>query len=210
MRLFPSGLLAVHTAPRRPAVGIFLAAVLLLAAYRPVSADHHYWGTDGHNPSCWKSERAVAAHAVNYQITSSVPGTWGDWIRGAAAAWTNVSTSSFRFGQVSDSPNDIQVKNLGASNGAIAKVTVINYDSNTIFAPIVMTFNSYYSHGPANGWDYHPQNTAAHEFGHFLSLKNLTTDGCQEQTMWNSFGLDETKKMTLAQHDIEGISWQYP
>ena len=195
---------------KRPAVSIFLTVALLFASYGAVSADHRWFGTDGHNPSCWSSEQSVAAHAVNYQITGSIPSTWHDWIRNAAAAWTNVTTSSFKFGQVADSPNDIQVQNLGSNGGKIAQVTAVNRDSNTIFTPIIMTFNSHYSHGPTNGWDYHPQNTATHEFGHFLWLRDENTTGCEEQTMWWLIYIDETKKTTLAQHDIEGISWQYP
>lgn len=126
----------------------------------------------------------MAAHAVTYQITGPIPDTWHTWIRNAAAAWTNVSTSSFWFREVASSPNQIVLSDPGV-DGPIAQVRKRSYDSETLFAPIIMEFNRQKGHGPPPSWDYDPQTTATLEFGHFLRLieTNFLADVCRWETM---------------------------
>lgn len=54
------------------------------------------------------------------------------------------------------------------------------------------------------------QNIATHEIGHSLSLNDLYGPEDTEKTMFGYAALGETKKRTLEQDDIDGISYLYP
>jgi hypothetical protein len=106
--------------------------------------------------------------------------------------------------------NDIKAENLGTYNGWVA-VTTRYEASSTTLSRTVTTFNTYYPRSD-NGSStvYDVQNTMTHEFGHWLRLKDISTSGCSEATMWYALAKGETKKRTLASYDVNGISWQYP
>lgn len=211
IRLYSSRVVADRVPCRlahSPAFHLILLIAFLVGTHGVVSADHRSYGYDLGNPGCWYSRHALAAHRAYFQITGSVPTTWHSWLTNAAATWSNVSTSSFRLDRVSSSSNQIRVANLGQGPKA---TTSYSRNGETMIAPNITTFNSYYRHGPFDGYDYHPQNTMTHEFGHLINLGDEYTAGCEDTTMWwDTAGVDENKKITLHFQDIEGVTWQYP
>ena len=54
------------------------------------------------------------------------------------------------------------------------------------------------------------QNIATHELGHAVGLDDIYTSTCSEVTMYGYSTYMETKKRTLEQPDIKGISGIYP
>jgi len=61
--------------------------------------------------------------------------------------------------------------------------------------------------GEAGKMDF--ENIATHELGHSVGLDDLFTDICSEQTMYGYADYGETKKRTLEDGDINGISKLY-
>ena len=61
--------------------------------------------------------------------------------------------------------------------------------------------------GEAGKMDF--ENIATHELGHSVGLDDLYTDICSEQTMYGYADYGETKKRTLEDGDINGISKLY-
>jgi hypothetical protein len=136
----------------------------------------------------------------------TIPSTWISPIAAGSAAW-NAASSPFNF-SAGTSNNDITVSNLGSS-GPLA-VTAITHSGSTI-TDTDLTFNSSYSWSTtgASGL-YDVRNVATHEFGHFLSLADLSGAGDTNKTMYYAADPGETKKRSLHSDDIDGINAIYP
>lgn len=208
MRLYVSGSAVQYARLSMWRVALALAAVGALLFGNPAYADHRSFGRDGHNPSCWVSSQALAAHAANYEITGPIPDNWFASIEAAAKTWTDVAPSPFRFGRVASSSNEIRLAALGA-NGPIATTYGPNVDVNTQFAPITTTFNSNKSHGATSAYDHNVHNTMSHEFGHWLILEDVIDPGCSTQTMYAASPPGDIGKRFVEAHDKEGVNWQY-
>lgn len=132
--------------------------------------------------------------------------------------WTNVPTSSFEFFYAGTTNhtygyngiNTVSFRNMGSSS-----VLAVNgfwyYPSTGQMIESDIEFNTYYAYstnGAAGTFDI--QNIATHEFGHSLSLKDLYSGADSEKTMYGYASMGETKKRTLHQDDIDGISFLYP
>ncbi len=140
-------------------------------------------------------------------------------IQAAAQTWTDVPTSFFTFvygGTTSSSAvgiNDgVNIVGFGSLGGTTIGENYCWY--NTSSGAIVdcdIKFNTFYLwgvNGSPNVMDV--QNTATHEFGHSLSLKNLYNITDTENTMYAYTDYGEIKYRTLQQDDIDGISYIYP
>lgn len=160
---------------------------------------------------------------VSYLINSSAgPSGSLSAIVAALQTWTDVAGSSFVFdfsGQTTaqtqvnttNGQNIISFQSLGQS-GVLAS----NYfwystaDGAMIESDIIVnTSYTWRTDGAAGGYDV--QNILTHELGHSLSLDDLydlRVDS--EKTMYGYAASGETKKRTLHQDDIDGISYLYP
>lgn len=147
------------------------------------------------------------SNAVTIDFGSpTIPSTWVTPIAQGLAAW-NAASSPFTF-SAGTSNQDISVSALGGG-GPIA-VTSLTISGGTITDADV-AFNSsltWSTSGAAGAYDV--QNTATHEFGHFLRLLDLSGAGDVDKTMYFSAALGETKKRTLDVDDINGINAIYP
>ncbi|VVB91169.1 Matrixin [uncultured archaeon] len=176
--------------------GMQLGAMLLIflvSASVPVSA-YYYSGY-----------RWLGASA-SYNWDSSTPSDWHSSVNNAANTWSNAG-SQFRFSESSSSLNKIYKGSLGSS-GPIAQTATNSLLSKLIYASI--TFNSDYTwstSGQSGSFDV--QNTATHEFGHWLQLGDLSCGYDSEKTMYAYESTGETKKRSLETDDIDGIKYIY-
>ena len=140
-------------------------------------------------------------------------------IQSAMQTWTNVIASSFEFiygGDTSsscgyrDDVNRICFASMG-STGTVAKSSIW-YDLNT--GQILETdlkFNTDYAFKTDGATDaYDVQDIATHEFGHSLGLADLYGSSDSDKTMYGYSAMGETKKRTLTQDDMDGITYLYP
>jgi hypothetical protein len=141
-------------------------------------------------------------------------------INAAAQTWSNVSTSSFTFvyGGTTSNPKYGENDSINTvSFGPMNKSGVVGESLrwyNTSTGKILdadMRFNTklaWATNGSSNAYDV--QNIATHEFGHYLSLDDLYASLDSEKTMYGYTNTGETKRRTLEQDDIHGISYLYP
>lgn len=187
---------------------LLVIMVLLLAGFPTAAAANH---RNNGASTCWSSGPAWSYHYTYYNDCDwSIPSDWAPYITNAAAAWNSADGKTF-LSRHAGSSNRIIVQNKGYNNGLIAQVD--RYETTrTTLGYVIMTFNSYYPHKPNAGgsnW-YDVQNTATHEFGHFVLLWDQSTSSCSEATMYYRLAPGETKKRTLSPYDVSGINWQYP
>ena len=134
--------------------------------------------------------------------------------------WTDVSTSPFNFNYggttsstaygIMDGTNIICFGTI-TTTGTVGQNTIgiIQLHGQLIDSDI--SFNTYYSwvtDGSIKGYDV--QNVATHELGHSLNLADLYSIADTEKTMYGSTEYGETKRRTLEQDDIDGITYLYP
>lgn len=159
---------------------------------------------------------------TSYYVNASGVSVTSDSVINAVVAamneWTNVPTSSFEFfygGTTSNtygynSMNTVSFRNMGG--GSVLAVNGFWYVPSTgEMIESDIEFNTYYTYaanGAAGAFDI--QNIATHEFGHSLSLKDLYSGADSEKTMYGYASSGETKKISLHQDDIDGISFLYP
>lgn len=178
-------------------LGAMLAAMMLLLvvfASMPASA----YSAPGYR---WSGTSAY----YGWDWWGSIPSDWKNPIRNAAGAW-NTAGSVFRLNEDYWTGN-IYKASLGTS-GPLAR-TQGQLNGNTITS-IQTTFNSdktWSTTGESGKNDV--QNTATHEFGHWLVLGDLYGSGDTEITMYYTANLGETKKRTLEQDDKNGIIYIY-
>ncbi|KJU87760.1 matrilysin (metalloproteinase) [Candidatus Magnetobacterium bavaricum] len=134
--------------------------------------------------------------------------------------WNSVSTTSFRYIYAgattaancgdNDGVNNICFK-LDNTRGALA-VNSVWYDPLTgeIFDDDI-NFNTKYLYSTdLTPSSYDLQDIVTHELGHCLSLKDLYDPTDSEKTMYGYASKVETKKRTLEQDDMDGITSLYP
>lgn len=140
---------------------------------------------------------------IGYTVGSDIPWTWIQPLARGASAW-NQAGSRFRF-VAGNNSNIISFKNFGANNSIIA-LTTTSYNSSGIISRVITQFNSALSFsvvGESNKYDV--QNIMAHEFGHWLHLKDIYTDSCRAVTMYGRANYGTTYQRTLEPADQEGI-----
>lgn len=149
---------------------------------------------------------AGTAVTVDYG-SPTIPATWITPIASGSSAW-NATASPFTF-SAGTSNNDLTYSNKGTWGGKVALSTVTGVG--TTINDVDLVFNSYYSWSTAGAaGKYDVQNTATHEFGHFLNLSDLTGAVNSEKTMYGTTTTGETKKRSLHSDDINGINYIYP
>lgn len=161
--------------------------------------------------------------SVTYRVNTSngPPGSLSA-IQDALQTWTSVSGADFSFvygGGTSSTDygvadgsnlllfgplNDPGYENTLGLNTFWFYTTGELIDSDIIFN----TNYTWSTDGSAGVYDV--QNIATHELGHSLSLADLYDAGDSEKTMYGYGSYGETKKRSLHQDDINGISYLYP
>jgi len=156
---------------------------------------------------------------VTYYVnTSGGPSGSLAAIQAAMQTWTDVSTSSFNFiygGTTSSTAfgiNDsINIVYFGPSDSYLWEYRYWYYTDSGLLIDCDLKFNNNYSwgtDGSANKFDV--QNVGTALFGNALSLDLLYNSGDSEKTMYGYVSYGETKKRTLHQDDVDGITYLYP
>jgi hypothetical protein len=132
--------------------------------------------------------------------------------------WTDVSTSQFAFLYggtttstaygVNDGTNTVTFGPLGS--GILAQNTYWFYSFGMIIDSDIRFNTSYSWNTDGNPADYDVQNIGTHEHGHSLCLLDLYGGGDSSKTMYGYGYEGETKKRSLDQDDIDGITYLYP
>ncbi|MBF0537648.1 MAG: matrixin family metalloprotease [Nitrospirae bacterium] len=144
-----------------------------------------------------------------------------DAITTAMQTWNSVATTSFRYIYAgtttatscgnNDGVNNMCF-NLDNSNTGSLAVNSVWYDPAT--GEILdddINFNTKYLYSTdLTPSSYDLQNIATHELGHCQSLKDLYDTTDSEKTMYGYAAKGETKKRTLEQDDMDGITALYP
>jgi len=141
-------------------------------------------------------------------------------VQAALQTWTNVRASSLTFtysGPTTEADfgsrdfvNIIGFGNIQDSS-ILALTTGWYVPSTGELLDTDIEFNSnvpFSTAGSPTAYDF--QSTAVHELGHCLSLADLYEPADAEKTMYGFISQGETKKRTLDQDDINGISHLYP
>jgi hypothetical protein len=171
-----------------------------------------------------------SAIPVPYFIDSAgTPDTTGEFaaIHAAYAAWNSVPSSHMQFTYAGSSSapwgrgDGVNIhtwimENWEARTGTSSRTIAVNrfwyYPSSGEIFDSDIAYNGEHFHwsaaGEAERMDV--QNIATHEIGHSLSLDDLYGAEDAEKTMFGYADLGETKKRTLEQDDIDGISYLYP
>jgi len=141
-------------------------------------------------------------------------------MQAAMRAWTAVIPSYFSFvygGTTTnsaygtyDSSNIVCYGPMGLT-GTLAENTFWYDTSSGQLVDSDIKFNTDYAwstDGSPSAYDI--QNVGTHELGHSLSLADLYNRADSEKTMYGYAAAGETKKRTLDQDDINGITYLYP
>jgi hypothetical protein len=141
-------------------------------------------------------------------------------IQASMQTWTDVGASIFTFvyGGTSlstscgtnDGVNLVCFGSMGLT-GTLAQNSFWYYTVSGQIIDSDIKYNTDYvwsTDGSAGAYDV--QNVGTHEFGHSLSLADLYSAPDSEKTMYGYAGTGETKKRSLDQDDINGISYLYP
>ena len=141
-------------------------------------------------------------------------------ILASLATWTDVRASSFTFNYSGPttstnfgSNDSVNVIGFGPIQdpSIIAQTTSWYVPSTGELLDTDIEFNTNLplsTTGSPTAYDV--QSTAVHELGHWLSLADLYEPADAEKTMYGYIDQGETKKRTLDQDDIDGISYLYP
>ena len=132
--------------------------------------------------------------------------------------WTDVATSEFVFDYggttlstahgINDGSNIVTFGSLPV--GTVAENRFWYYISTGELIDSDVRFNTYYSWsttGASGHFDL--QNVGTHEHGHSLCLADLYSGADNQKTMYGYVSPGEIKKQTLAQDDIDGITYLY-
>ncbi len=180
----------------------------------PVSTPTAISGTPQHGGigNCWATGASWPYYDVYYTIDLSVPISWHSSIHDSASTWNNVLPTNF-FLQYSILGG--YIINIGPLTNPGRPALTLIYASPSTITNIETTFNESKSFDitdpPSTG--HGVRNVMTHEFGHWLMLMDIYTQGCEDVTMWNSMplgGQGETKKESLESPDEDGANYQYP
>lgn len=161
---------------------------------------------------------------VSYRVNSNTPDTTLEElaVKSAASTWSTVAGADFQFIYAGTSSatqyslngvNEVLWRNLGTT-GTVS-VTYTWFDGSGNIVEFDTELNDSYTWsdvGVPGAYDI--LNTATHELGHALGLKDLYGDigspNDTEKTMYGIVATQETKKKTLEAGDQAGIIWLYP
>jgi hypothetical protein len=140
-------------------------------------------------------------------------------IQASMQTWTDVGTSSFTFLYGGTTTNTAFGTDDGANivcfgsmgYGILAENRLWFYTNSGQIIDSDIKFNTNYTwatNGSSGAYDV--QNVGTHELGHSLSLADLYNAADSEKTMYGYASAGETKKRTLHQDDIDGITYLYP
>jgi len=166
-----------------------------------------------------KWQTAAATYYIN---TSGGPTGSIDAIIAGMQTWTDVATSSFIFlyggttSSTAHGANDgINIVTFGilpvgtvGENRSWYKTWPPAQEGDLLDSDIRLnTYYAWSTTGASGAFDV--QNIDTHEHGHSLCLEDLYSGVDSEKTMYGYASPGETKKQTLNQDDIEGISYLY-
>jgi len=151
--------------------------------------------------------------------TSGGPDNSLSAIQAAMQTWTDVTTSSFVFiyggtttSTAYGSNDGINIVTFGpmGTNGTLAENYFWYNSTSGQFKDTDIRFNTSYlwaTNGSLIAYDV--QDVGTHELGHSLCLDDLYDSADSEKTMYGYVSAGETKKRTLDQDDIDGITYLY-
>lgn len=173
------------------------------------------WTIDTWNPyllsAPWLRYMARKSMDTWQSQTSSL--LWGALEEQALLSHINTSApanyNGMRFATVVDSQ--------GRTNTILA-ITITWYRSNSLYQFEIAHWNQLYNTGLPQWWGdsvletnvFDVQSTMTHELGHTIGLSDMyTSPQCNDVTMFFSGSLNEVKKRSLADPDIEGVHELY-
>ena len=162
-------------------------------------------------------------NTVTYYVNTSggPPGSIAA-IQAAMQTWTDVSASTFRFvyggpttsaeRNPKDGINIIYFRKMGNKARVARNYVQWNKESGELYDSDIV-FNTAHKLSaadkcPEDSYDIH--GVLTHELGHALILNELCKQTHNEKTMYWKENKGDTKKRTLDQDDIDGISYLYP
>ena len=142
-------------------------------------------------------------------------------IQASMQTWTDVASSDFTFIYGGTTTNASAGTNDGVNivcfgpmglTGTLAQNSFWYYTSSGQIIDSDIKFNtSYIWRTDGSPGVYDVQNIGTHEFGHSLSLADLYNAAVDsEKTMYGYGSAGETKRRSLHQDDIDGITYLYP
>ena len=162
-------------------------------------------------------------NTVTYYVnTSGGPTDSLAAIQAAMQTWTDVPSSSFRFVYGGPTTNTVRNPDDGINIIYFGKIrnkarVARNYvwwnkESGKLYDSDIV-FNTAHKLSAADKCpedSYDIQGVLTHELGHSLTLNELYKQTHEEKTMYWKENKGDTKKRTLDQDDIDGISYLYP
>ena len=162
-------------------------------------------------------------NTVTYYVnTSGGPPDSLAAIQAAMQTWTDVPSSSFRFVYGGPTTNTVRNPDDGINIIYFGKIrnkarVARNYvwwnkESGKLYDSDIV-FNTAHKLSAADKCpedSYDIQSVLTHELGHALILHELCKQTHNEKTMYWKENKGDTKKRTLDQDDIDGISYLYP
>ena len=162
-------------------------------------------------------------NTVTYYVnTSGGPSDSLAAIQAAMQTWTDVPSSSFRFVYGGPATNTVRNPDDGINiiyfgkkrnKARVARNYVRwNKESGKLYDSDIV-FNTAHKLSAADKCpedSYDIQGVLTHELGHSLTLNELYKQTHEEKTMYWKENKGDTKKRTLDQDDVDGISYLYP
>jgi matrixin len=194
-----------------------IPSVELDDTFEPISMTKAY--IDRHGDKFGYDGMKWSSHSVGISINSNTPDTGGELaaVQAAMSAWTNAPANFSFVYQGSNSRTSYKQNYSNEAfwgwddpGGAIAYAVTWGY-ANEI-AEVDLTFLEQFKWSSDNNpsWsEMDIQNIATHEFGHFLQLLDLYSNGDAAKTMYGYAGEGETNKRSLEVDDKNGIAHIY-
>jgi hypothetical protein len=167
-------------------------------------------------------EMQWSTSSVKYWVnTTGGPSGSYSAIISAMDTWTNVNTSIFTFSyegtssipnQKSDGKNVVGFTSFTSSGIplSLGMSYIWYYPSGEIIETDIFLNTDYPLATDMSLNSFDVQNMVTHELGHSLCLEDLYSVSDSEKTMYGLMSKGETKKRTLDQDDINGITYLYP
>ena len=178
-----------------------------------------------HRPDCSGNETKVYYRIykpIGKKDVKPIPDDWAlaveDAVQKAANEWSYLIHPDAAF-ILQKAPwyrtteNRLIFADMGWTNEIANTIVYIANDNNDVIKRCITIFNTFYqwsTETPPLPNHFDVWNVAAHEFGHWLTLNNLSGPGDTEKTMYLIAQLEETKKRDLENDDVYGLCWIYP